>query len=152
MANTYTQHYNHVVFAVKYRACLISPEWKIEMFKYITGIVQNNKHKMLAINGPSDHIHIFIGTTPDQSVSAMVQQIKVCTSKWINDRGFTKNKFSWQSGFGGFTYSRSQIDSVIRYINNQEEHHKKKTFKNEYVSLLNKNGIEYDERYLFDFF
>jgi putative transposase len=149
MANTYTQIYIQTVFAVENRGCLIQNEWKDELYKYITGIVKNNDHKLIAINGMPDHIHIFIGMKPDQSVSDLLQDIKGGSSKWINEKGFVKGKFKWQSGFGAFSYSQSHIDTVVKYIQQQEEHHQRKTFKEEYVALLKAFQIEHNEKYLF---
>ena len=150
MANTYTQIYIQTVFAVKNRVCLINKEWKDELYKYITGIVENNNHKLIAINGVPDHIHIFIGMKPDQSISDLLQDIKGASSKWINEKKFVKGKFQWQSGYGAFSYSQSQIDKVVKYIQRQEEHHRRKTFKEEYVALLKAFEIVHNEKYLFD--
>lgn len=150
MANTYTQIYIQAVFTVKKRDCLISKRWKDELYKYITGIVQENHHKMLAVNGVSDHVHMFVNMKPGQSVSDLLKEVKGSSSKWINEKGFLRGKFNWQAGFGAFSYSKSQIDRVIKYINRQEEHHKKKSFKEEYLELLDAFKIEYDEKYLFD--
>jgi putative transposase len=149
MANTYTQIYIQVVFAISGKRSLIRKDFKVELYKYITGIVKNNKQKLIAINGIEDHIHIFIGLKPDICLSDLVRDIKANSSRFINEKKFTKLKFAWQDGFGAFSYSHSQIDSVVKYINNQEEHHKKKTFKEEYLDLLEKFNIEYDDRYLF---
>ena len=148
MANTYTQLYIQFVFAVQNRRSLIKNEWKDELYKYITGIVQNNKHKLIAINGVANHIHIFIGYQPHQLIPDLLQDIKGSSSGWINQKGFTTSKFNWQEGYGAFSYSHSQIDRVVKYIMNQEQHHKKKTFKAEYLELLNKFNIEFDERYI----
>jgi len=150
MANTYTQIYIQTVFAVKNRVCLINKEWKDELYKYITGIVENNNHKLIAINGVPDHIHIFIGMKPDQSISDLLQDIKGASSKWVNEKKFVKGKFQWQSGYGAFSYSQSQIDKVVKYIQRQEEHHRRKTFKEEYVALLKAFEIVHNEKYLFD--
>jgi REP element-mobilizing transposase RayT len=149
MANTYTQIYTHIVFSVKNRQNLINENFRDELYKYIVGIVKNNQHKPLAINGMPDHVHIFIGLNPKISVSDVVRDIKANSSKFINDRSFTKGRFEWQEGFGAFSYSHSQIDSVVKYIRNQESHHKKRTFKEEYLELLKKFDIEYDNRYVF---
>ena len=149
MANTYTQLYIQTVFAVENRGCLIQTEWKDELYKYITGIVKNNGHKLIAINGMPDHVHIFIGMKPDQSVSDLLQDIKGGSSKWINEKRFVRGKFQWQLGYGAFSYSQSHIDNVIRYIQRQEEHHKRKTFKEEYVALLKAFQVEHNEKYLF---
>jgi len=149
MANTYTQIHIHIVFTVQNQDCIISKTWKEELYKYITGIIQNNGHKLLAINGMPDHIHLFIGLRPTQSISDLVQDVKGDSSKWINQRRFVKGRFSWQEGFGAFSYSKSHVDNVIEYIKKQVIHHKKKTFIEEYHDLLEKFGIEFDERYIF---
>lgn len=148
MANTFTQIYLQFVFAVQDRFSLIRTEWKDELYKYITGIIQNNNHKLLAINGTANHLHIFIGYKPHQLIPDLLQDIKGHSSKWINKRGFAGGKFSWQAGYGAFSYSQSQINSVIKYIINQDEHHKKKTFGDEYIELLQRFNIDYDERYI----
>lgn len=149
MANTYTQIHIQAVFAVSHREMLIKPNWKDELYKYITGIIQNNGHKLLAINGMPDHIHVFFGMRPRQSLSELMQMVKGDSSTWINERGFTKRKFSWQPGYGGFSYGKSQVPSVIRYIANQELHHRKKTFREEYLEFLRAFEVEYDEKYIF---
>ncbi len=148
MANTYTQLYIQFVFAVQNRVSLIQPVWKDELFKYITGIVQNNSHKLIAINGMPNHIHVFIGYKPHQLIPDLLQDIKGSSSKWINKKGVVKGKFNWQEGYGAFSYSHSHIDRVVNYILNQEQHHKKKSFKEEYQELLDKFEIDYDGRYL----
>ncbi|QEC77081.1 IS200/IS605 family transposase [Mucilaginibacter ginsenosidivorax] len=149
MPNTYTQLYIHFVFAVKYRMAIIRPEWEDDLHRYITGIVQNNGHKLLAINSATDHTHLFIGLNPKQSISEIMRLVKGDSSEMVNKQGFTKRKFQWQEGYGAFSNSKSQIDSVAKYILAQKEHHQKKTFKDEYVDMLKKHGIEYDERYIF---
>lgn len=149
MANTYTQIYIHAVFAVQNRACLISNVWKDDLFKYTSGIIKNNNHKSLAVNGFRDHVHIFAGMKPQQSVSDLMQDIKAYSSKWINENRFVPGKFNWQAGYGAFSYSHSQIDKVIKYILRQEEHHKKKTFKEEYLKLLEIFNIQHEDKYLF---
>ena len=149
MANTYTQIHIQAIFAVQNRTSVIRDPWKIGLYKYITGILQNHKHKMLAINGMPDHIHIFFGMRTTQSLSDLLQEIKGCSSKWINDHGHTKGKFSWQEGYGAFSYSKSHVNNVINYIKNQERHHKRKTFIEEYRDFLEKFEIPYDERYIF---
>jgi putative transposase len=149
MANTFTKIYIHTVFAVQDRASLISNSWKNELYKYIAGIIKNNGHKPLAINGMRDHIHILTGMKPAQSLSELMQDVKAYSSGWINQKKLVIGKFSWQAGYGGFSHSHSQIDTVIKYILYQKEHHKKKTFKEEYLSLLKLFNIEYDEKYLF---
>ena len=149
MANTYTQIHLQIVFAVKYRDCVIHYSWKNELYKYITGIVKTNNHKMISINGMPDHIHILIGMRPVQSVSQLLQDIKGSSSKWVNDKNFLKRKFEWQEGYGAFSYTKAELKNVINYIENQEEHHKKKNFRDEYIDLLEKFNVEYDEKYIF---
>lgn len=149
MANTYAQIQIHFVFAVKYRDGLIHSSWRDELFKYITGIVQNNKHKMICINGMTDHVHILIGVRPTQSISDLMHDIKGSSSKWINEKKFVMGKFEWQEGYGAFSYGKSQIKDVIKYIETQELHHQKKTFKEEYIDFLQKFEIDYDEKYIF---
>jgi putative transposase len=150
MANTYSQIYIQVVFAVKGRESLIGSEWKDELYKYITGIVKNNNQKLLAINGISDHIHILLNIKPNIALSDLVRDIKANSSRFINEKRFVKGKFSWQEGFGAFSYSISQLDDVIRYIQNQEEHHKETDFKDEYLKYLKRFKIEFDENYVFE--
>jgi putative transposase len=150
MPNTYSQIYIQMVFAVKGRQSLIPKEHREEIHKYITGIVQKREHKMLSIFCMPDHSHVLVGLQPSVSVSDLVRDIKSVSSKFITDKQFVKGKFNWQEGFGAFSYSRSQIDSVIKYVLNQEEHHKKKSFKEEYIDFLKKFEIEYDEKYLFE--
>lgn len=147
--NTYTQIHIQIVFAVKFRQAQIKNDFKIELYKYITGIVQQRKHKLIAINGMSDHIHIFIGMRPNQSLSDLVKEIKSISSKWINEKKFLPYRFEWQDSFGAFSYSKSHIDAVVKYINNQEEHRKKENFKEEYIKFLEKFEIDYDEKYVF---
>ncbi len=149
MPNTYTQIHIHLVFAVKYRDGVIQASWKDELYKYITGIVQNNKHKLLSINGMSDHVHILLGLRPSQSISDLLQDIKGSSSKWINEKKFIKTRFEWQEGYGAFSYSKSQIKAVTEYIENQELHHQKKTFREEYLEMLQKFEVDYDEKYIF---
>ena len=149
MANTYTQLHIQLVFAVKYRAALIQKEWKERLHQYITGIFQQNEHKMLQINSMPDHIHIFFGMRPNQSISSLVQNVKSESSKWINENKFCSSAFAWQEGFGAFSYSKSHVGRVIRYIQNQEAHHKKETFFDEYKKMLKAFEVEYDERYIF---
>ncbi|MCG2587186.1 IS200/IS605 family transposase [Rhodohalobacter sulfatireducens] len=149
MANTYTQLYIQFVFAVQNRISLIRPEWEEMLYRYMTGIIQNKSHKMIAINGMPDHIHMFIGFEPVDHMSELIKVVKGESSKWIRKKGFVKGRFNWQSGYGAFSYSRSHIDRVYHYIHNQEEHHKKKTFREEYIELLEKFDVEYDERYIF---
>jgi putative transposase len=152
MANTYTQLYIHLVFSPKNREALIQKEWKDDLEKYITGIVQNHKHKMLAIGGMPDHIHIFIGYDVNQKIPDLVENIKTSTNAWIKEKRLSKFHFEWQKGYGAFSHSRSQLDTVVKYVLNQEEHHKKKSFREEYLEILRKNDIEFKEEYLFTFF
>lgn len=149
MANTYTQIYIHIVFSVKNRNCLIQQSVKETIHKYITGIVKNRKCKLLCINSMPDHIHIFLALHPEKSVSALVREIKSFSSKFINDEKYLKYKFQWQEGFGAFSYSHSHVDAVIRYIQNQEKHHRVKTFKEEYLDLLQRFNVQYDSKYVF---
>ena len=149
MPNTYTQIYIQTVFTVQNKISLILPQWQDDLYKYITGIVQNNGHKLIAVNGMPDHIHLFIGMKPNQSLSDLMQDVKGDSSRWIHEKSFTKGKFEWQAGFGGFSYSISQIDTVVKYINNQKTHHQRKTFIQEYLEFLEKFKVPYDERYIF---
>jgi putative transposase len=149
MANTYTQLHIQLVFAVKYRAALIQKEWKERLHQYITGIFQQNEHKMLQINSMPDHIHTFIGMRPHQSISSLVQNVKSESSKWIKENKFCRSAFTWQEGFGAFSYSKTHVPDVIRYIQNQEAHHKEETFVDEYKKVLKAFEIVYDERYIF---
>jgi len=148
MANTYTQVHLQFVFAVKYRAALIQSKWKEELHQYITGIFQSNNHKMLRINSMPDHIHIFIGMRPHQAVSSLIQNVKTESSRWIKNHGHSPN-FAWQEGYGAFSYSRSHVPDVIHYIENQEAHHKKQSFLEEYQDMLKAFAIEYDDQYIF---
>ncbi|PWS29517.1 IS200/IS605 family transposase [Pedobacter yonginense] len=149
MPNTYTRLHIHLVFAVKYRKSVILADWEDRLHQYITGIVQNNGHKMLAINSVPDHLHMFIGLNPNQSISDLMRLVKGDSSEFVNAQGFTKHKFRWQEGYGAFSNSHSQIDAVVRYILNQKQHHKKKNFKTEYLAILRDNKIKYDEKYVF---
>jgi REP element-mobilizing transposase RayT len=149
MANTYTQIHIQFIFAVKYREGLIHSSYKAELYQYISGILKHHNHKLLAINGMSDHIHIFIGMRPTQSISDLIQDIKGNSSKWINEKRFLKVKFEWQEGYGAFSYSKSHVNNVINYIKNQEEHHKNESFRDEYLKFLEAFEIDYDERYIF---
>jgi putative transposase len=141
--------YIHIVFSVKNWQKLITNNFRDDLYKYIAGIIKNDGHKPLAINGIPDHIHIFLGLNPNISVSDSVRDIKSNSSKFINEKKLVKGRFEWQDGFGAFSSSHSQIDSVIKYIMNQETHHRKKTFKEEYLELLKKFNVEYDQRYVF---
>lgn len=148
MGNTFTQIYLHVVFAVQNRVSLIQPEWENELYKYITGIVRNNGHKLIAINRMSDHVHIAVGYKPNQLIPDLLQDIKGNSSKWINEKKYVKGKFTWQAGYGAFSFSHSQIDAVVNYINSQEKHHKRQSFREEYIQLLKKYDVPYDEKYV----
>lgn len=150
MANTYTQLYLHIVFAVQNRISLIHPEWKNELYKYITEIVKKNGHKLIAINGMPNHLHIAVGYKPHQLISDLLQDVKGDSSKWINNKKFVKGRFSWQAGYGAFSFSHSQIDAVVRYIANQEQHHRKKSFREEYLDLLKKYEIAFDDKYILE--
>jgi len=148
----FTQLYVHIVFAVKYRERLLTKEMRDELFKYISGIITNRKHKVIIINGMADHIHILIGLNPNDKISDLIACIKRESSFFINDKKWFRGKFHWQDGYGAFSYGRSQLDDVYKYIANQETHHKKQTFREEYVELLKRFEIKFDEKYLFDFF
>ena len=150
MTDTFSQIYIQVVFAVQNRNALISHEWEEELYKYITGIVRNKGQKMLAINGTSNHIHFFIGMKPSCCLSDLVREVKKASNAFIKESKFTNYNFQWQEGFGAFSYSHSQITDVIKYIERQKEHHKKKTFKEEYLAFLNAFEIEFKDEYLFE--
>ena len=152
MANTFTQLHIQFVFAVKNRECIIRESWETELYKYISGILREKKHKLLAINGMPDHIHLFVGLNPKQSISDLMQTVKGSSSKWINEKKFTPGKFSWQSGYGAFSYSHSHLDKVVKYILNQKNHHKVSSFREEYLKMLKSFEVEYKEEYLYDFF
>ncbi|HEY8928851.1 MAG TPA: IS200/IS605 family transposase [Mucilaginibacter sp.] len=149
MANTYSQIHIQCVIAVKYRASQIQPEWKDQLEKFITGILQNYGHKMLAIYAMPDHLHLFFGFRPNQSLADLMRIVKSESSKWINDKQFTKAVFNWQEGYGAFSYSRSHVEKVVEYVLNQEEHHRHKTFIEEYEQFLKQFNIEYDQKYIF---
>ena len=150
MANTYSQLYIHIVFAVKGRANVISGKWKDELYRYITGIIANDGQKLIAINGMPDHIHILIGLKPTIALSGLVRDIKASSSKFINAQKWIAGKFEWQHGFGAFSYSHSQLTNVINYIQNQEEHHKKRTFREEYLEFLEAYNVDFKEEFIFD--
>ena len=149
MGNTYHQMYIQAVFAVKYRAALIQPEWKHRLFGVIGNLIKDAGCKPIIINGVEDHVHCFFGLIPSASVSNVMQNAKAKSSKWINESNLLERKFNWQDGFGAFSYSHSAIGNVYKYIQNQEAHHKKQKFLDEYVGLLKQHEIEYDERYIF---
>jgi REP element-mobilizing transposase RayT len=150
MAKTFTQVYIQIVFSVKGRQNLIQKSWREELYKYICGIVNEKEQKVYAIGGVADHIHILMSIKPNIAISDLVRDIKANSSKWINEKGYVLGKFQWQEGFGAFSYAQSQLDNVIAYINNQEQHHQKKTFKEEYTGLLQKFNVSYDDQYLFE--
>jgi REP element-mobilizing transposase RayT len=149
MANTFTQIHIHVVFAVQNRISLIDKSWKERLYEYAIAIIQKHGHKVLAIGGMPDHVHILFGFRPTQALSNLVQEVKRDCSEWINKEKLVKGRFSWQEGFGGFSYSRSHVAQVINYILTQEEHHKKRSFLEEYKKILDDFNLEYDERYIF---
>jgi putative transposase len=149
MANTYSQIHIQVVFAVQNRESLIGSKWKDELYRYLVGIIQNHHHKVIAINGMPDHVHILIGLRPSQSISDLMQKVKGDSSKWIHQKGFVMGKFSWQEGYGVFSYGKSQVNDVIEYIKRQEIHHQRKTFKEEYQQFLEKFEVDFDERFVF---
>ncbi len=149
MSNTYTQLHVQLIFAVKFRLALIDKKWKSRLHKYMSGVFQNDGHKLLQINSMPDHLHLFGGFRPSYSISSICQHLKSESTKWINSEGLCEGRFEWQEGYGAFSYSKSQVDSVIRYIMNQEAHHKKETFLDEYRRFLRSFEIEYDEKYIF---
>jgi len=149
MAGTFSQIYIQLVFAVEHRESLIHSSWEEELYKYISGIVRNKEQKLIAINGMPDHIHIFIGMKPSCCLSDLVREIKKSSNDFIKEKKFSKFKFNWQEGYGAFSYSHSHIDSVVKYIMNQKEHHKKQMFRDEYLDFLRKFDIEFKNEYLF---
>lgn len=151
MANTYSQIYIQTVFAVEGRLSLIRPEFKEELYKYITGIVTNQRQKLISINGMPDHLHILIGLRPAMALADLVREIKADSSNFINRNKWVHGRFSWQEGYGAFSYGHSQLDTIIRYIQNQEQHHQRSSFKNEYLSLLRKFDIAFEDKYVFKF-
>jgi putative transposase len=150
MADTYSQIYIHVTFSVKYHLPLLSQKWRDELFKYITGITTNKKQILMQINGVEDHIHILLCIQPTVMLSDVVRDIKANSSRFINDKGWVTGKFEWQAGFGAFSVGHTQVDMVVNYIRNQEQHHRKKTYKEEYLMLLKENEVNYKEEYVFD--
>jgi putative transposase len=151
VANTFTQIYIQAVFAVEWRQSLILPEHKEEIQKYITGILRNKNQKLIEIDSMPDHLHMLIGMEPDIALSDLVREVKKSSTRFINERRFVRGKFNWQEGFGAFSYSRSRLDAVIAYIRNQEKHHRKTSFRDEYITLLRKFDVAFDNRYVFDF-
>lgn len=150
MANTYTQLFVHIIFSTKGREKVLSKHFREDLFKYISGILKHKNQKPFAVNGTIDHIHILVGMEPNITVSDLVRDIKHSSTNFIKEKKFIKHKFNWQKGFGAFTYSKSQLNSVINYIINQEEHHKRQTFEEEYIKLLKLFEVEYDSQYVFD--
>jgi putative transposase len=152
MAGTFSQIYIQVVFAIKGRENIIQSSWEEELYKYITGIVRNKEQKMLAINGMPDHIHFLIGMKPSCCLSDLVREVKKSSNDYIKEMAFTKFKFQWQEGYGAFSYSHSNLDNVIAYVMNQKEHHKKQTFRAEYLEFLRKFEVEFKDEYLFEWY
>ena len=150
MSGTFAQIYIQLVFAVKSREGLISSTWEDELYKYITGIVQNKQQKMLAINGMPDHIHFVIGMRPSCCLSDLVREVKKASNEFVNQKKFTKGRFQWQDGYGAFSYGHSSLDTVIAYVNNQKTHHQTKSFQEEYIAFLHKFEIEFKNEYLFE--
>lgn len=150
MPGTFSQIYIQYVFAVKGRENLLQKPWRDEVFKYMAGIIKAKGQKPIIVNGVSNHVHVFVGIKPSMLISDLVRDIKNNSSNFINDQLFLKTKFSWQEGYGAFSYAHSQLDNVYHYIENQEEHHRKKTFREEYIDFLRKFEVDYDEKYLFD--
>jgi len=149
--STFSQIYIQVIFAVKGRESMIHKSWEEELYKYITGIITHKGQKLIAINSAADHIHMFIGLKPACRLSDLVREIKKSTNAFIKEKKFTPYKFEWQEGYGAFSYSHSALDNVITYINNQKEHHHKRSFKEEYVDFLKKFNVDFKNEYLFDF-
>lgn len=147
---TFSQIYIQIVFAVRGRRSLIHSSWEDELFKYITGIIQNRGQKLLAINGVADHIHILIGMRPTCCLSDLVREVKKASTVFVNEKKFARTHFQWQNGYGAFSYSQSAMSNVIRYIERQKEHHRKKSFREEYVEFLKTYDISYQEMYLFE--
>ncbi len=152
MADVFSQLYIQTVFAVKHRQALILPEWEESLYKYTTGVIQKRGHKMLAIGGMPDHIHIFFGLKPAETISDLVREIKTATNDYIKEQGFSLHKFDWQAGYGAFSYSRSHMNAVCKYILNQKEHHKKRTFEQEFFKILVDFEVEIGRKTMFDFF
>ncbi len=152
MAGTYSQLYIQIVFAVKGRENIIKKSWSDELYKYISGIISGKGHKSIIVNGMPDHMHAFIGLKPSMAISDLVRDIKNNSSKFINEHRFVRGRFQWQEGYGAFSYSHSHIEDVYNYVLNQEKHHKRKTFREEYLDFLQRFELEYDDRYLFDYY
>ena len=152
MANTYTQLHIQFVFAVQGRKNLISPDYRIDVEKYITGIIKKRKHKLLAIYCMPDHIHLFVGLNPTDSISNLITAIKKSSKSYINDQPWMSFEFDWQRGYGAFSYSKSQADTIIKYILNQPFHHQKRSFREEYANMLTNFKVDFEEKYLFEFY
>lgn len=150
MAGTYSQIYIHIVIVVKYRKYLIKPEWEDELYKYITGIIKGKNQLLLEINGMPDHTHILIGIKPSMRLDDLVREIKKSATAFIQQKRFGNKQFRWQGGYGAFSHSKGNLNTVINYIKNQKEHHQKKTLRKEYIEMLEEFEIEYEEKYLFD--
>ena len=148
MANTYSQIYIHIIFAVQARECLLKKHFKENVHKYITGIIHQRGQKLIAINSMPDHIHLLVGLNPDVALSDLVRDIKAISAKFINEKKWFHGRFNWQEGFAAFSYSHSHVGRVVRYIQNEETHHAKMNFRDEYLQLLRKFHIEYDDRYI----
>src|SRR5437773_1647881 len=151
MANTFSQIYIQTVFAVNGRLSLIHSEFKEELYRYIAGIVRNQGQKLISINGMPDHVHILIGLKPAMALADLVREVKADSTNFINKNKWVHGRFSWQEGYGAFSYGHSQLDTIIRYIQNQEQHHKRSSFKNEYLTLLRKFDIAFEDKYVFKF-
>jgi len=151
MANTFSQIYIQTVFAVSNRQSLIKPEFREDLYKYITGIVTNQGQKLIAINGVADHVHVLIGLRPAMALADLVQEIKADSANFINKNRWVRGRFSWQEGYGAFSYGHSQLDTIIRYIQNQDQHHRRRSFREEYLTLLRKFDIAFEEKYIFEF-
>ena len=149
---TFTQIYIQLVFSPMHKEALLRQNIRTDIFKYMSGIITNLGHKSIIVNGMSDHVHLFLGLNPNLSISDTVKEIKRASSVFINKQRFFSGKFQWQSGYGGFSYSQSHIEKVYNYILNQEQHHAKRTFREEYLDFLNKYDIEFENQYLFEFF
>jgi putative transposase len=152
MPNTFSQIYIQYVFAVKGRENLLQKPWREDVFKYISGIITNKGQKSIIVNGVSDHVHIFVGLKPSMSISDLIRDVKNNSTNFINEQKFIKGRFAWQESFAAFSYSHSHVDNVYKYIENQEEHHRVKTFREEYIELLEKFELPFEDRYLFEFY
>ena len=151
VANTFSRIYIQTVFAVSSRQSLIRPEFKEDLYKYVSGIVTNQGHKLIAINGVTDHVHILIGLKPAMALADLVREIKADSTNFVNKNKWVHGRFSWQEGYGAFSYGHSQLDTIIRYIQNQEKHHKRSSFRKEYLTLLRRFDIAFEAKYVFEF-